>query len=126
MDNFSVKAVCIDDFALKKRQRYGTIMVDYESKRIIDMIESRETEDVAAWLSDYPNIEFVSRDGSQSYAAAITKGLPQAVQISDRFHLLQGICDRANKCFQRIFQGRITIPMTSESERQRQILFANI
>ena len=122
VDNFSVKAVYIDDFALKKRQRYGTIMVDYESRRIIDMIETRETESVASWLSEYPNIKFVSRDGSQSYASAITKGLPQAVQISDRFHLLQGICDRANKCFQRIFKGRISIPITSESGRRRQIL----
>lgn len=122
MDNFFVKSVCIDDFALKKRQRYGTIMVDFDTGRIVDMIETRETEAVAEWLSMFPNIQFVSRDGSQAYAAAITKGLPSAVQISDRFHLLQGICDRGNRCFQRIFKGRIAIPMTSESERQRQIL----
>ena len=118
----SVTAVCIDDFALKKGQRYGTIMVDFESRRIIDMIETRETESVAAWLSEYPAIKYVSRDGSQAYAAAITKGLPQAVQISDRFHLLQGICDRANKCLGRIFKGRACIPMTSEGGRRRQIL----
>jgi len=120
--NNKVKAVCIDDFAIKKRQRYGTIMVDADSGRIMDMIETRETEEVSVWLSKYPNIRFVSRDGSQSYATAITKGLPNAIQISDRFHLLQGVCDRANKCFQRIFQGRIPIPITSESERRRQIL----
>lgn len=122
MENFFVKSVCIDDFALKKRQRYGTIMVDFDTGRIVDMIETRETEAVAEWLSTFPNVQFVSRDGSQAYAAAITKGLPGAVQISDRFHLMKGICDRGNQCFQRIFKGRIAIPMTSESERRRQIL----
>jgi predicted transcriptional regulator len=64
----------------------------------------------------------VSRDGSLSYASAISKGLPEAIQISDRFHLLKGLCDAANKCFQRIFQGRVPIPLTSESEQRRQIL----
>jgi predicted transcriptional regulator len=97
-------------------------MIDADSGRIMDMIESRETEIVAEWLGKYPNVQIVSRDGSAAYAAAITKGLPKAVQVSDRFHLLQHICDIANKCFQRVFQGRIAIPVTSESERMRQIL----
>jgi len=87
--NKRVRAICIDDFALKKCQRYGTLMVDADSGRIMDMIESRETDDISKWLSTYPNVKTVSRDGSLSYAAAITNGLPQAVQITDRFHLLQ-------------------------------------
>jgi transposase len=48
--NEKVRAICIDDFALKKRQRYGTLMVDADSGRIMDMIETRETEAVAEWL----------------------------------------------------------------------------
>jgi len=120
--NKKVKAICIDDFALKKCQRYGTLMVDADSGRVIDMIESRETDEVAKWLSAYSNVEIVSRDGSLSYASAITKGLPEAVQITDRFHLLQNLCDRARKCFQSIFQGRVAIPITSERVRMRQIL----
>jgi len=121
-DKEKVKRICIDDFALRKRQRYGTIMVDTDSRRIIDMIETRETEEVTQWLSTFPNVEVVSRDGSTTYASAITNGLPKAVQVSDRFHLLQNLCDKANKYFQRIFQGRVAIPMTNESERRKQIL----
>jgi len=85
----SITAVCIDDFALKKRQRYGTVMVDLKSHKLIDMIESREADDVAAWLREYPNIEAVSRDGSRAYANAIIEAHPGAVQISDRFHLIK-------------------------------------
>ena len=112
----------MDDFALKKRQRYGTLMIDADSGRIMDMIETRETEDVSKWLSKFPKVEIVSRDGSLSYASAITNGLPEAVQISDRFHLLKNLIDASNRCFQRIFQGRVPIPLTSESKRRRQIL----
>jgi len=97
------------------------LMVDADSGRIMDMIETRETEEVAQWLAKYPNVKIVSRDGSHSYASAITKGLPGAIQISDRFHLLKNLCDLANTCFKRIFQGRVPIPMTSESERRKQI-----
>jgi len=97
-------------------------MIDADSGRIIDMIESRESDEVAEWLSKFPNVKIVSRDGSQTYASAITKGLPEAIQVSDRFHLLKNLIDAANKYFQRIFQGRVPIPLTSESEQQRQIL----
>ena len=96
--NQAVTAICIDDFALKKRQRYGTIMIDADSGRVMDMIESRETAEVAQWLAKFPKVKIVSRDGSLIYAAAITTGLPHAVQVSDRFHLLKNLCDAANKC----------------------------
>ena len=81
--------MCIDDFALKKRQRYGTVMVDLETRKIVDMIESREAEDVSRWLSEYPNLQIVCRDGSNAYAAAITAAHPGAAQINDRFHILK-------------------------------------
>ena len=62
IDKATVFAVSIDDFALKKRQRYGTMMVDLQSRKLIDMIESREMLDVKVWLKEYPNIRIVSRD----------------------------------------------------------------
>jgi len=63
--------VCIDDFAFRKRQTYGTIMVDIDTHRVVDLLASREVEDVAEWLRSYPNIRIVSRDGSVSYKSAI-------------------------------------------------------
>ena len=44
------KKVCIDDFATKKRETYGTVMIDIDTHRIDDMINSREYDDIVAWL----------------------------------------------------------------------------
>jgi transposase len=83
IDKSIITKVCIDDFAIKKRQTYGTIM--------IDMIFSREVNEVTNWLKTYPNIQIVSRDGSVTYNNAISSAHPKAVQISDRFHLLKNL-----------------------------------
>ena len=63
VDKLSVKKICVDDFALRKRFSYRTVMVDLESHKIIDMIASRNVNDVRKWLAEYPNVEIVSRDG---------------------------------------------------------------
>ena len=81
-----VTKVCVDDFAIRKRHTYGTIMVDMESRRVIDLLPSREIEDVVEWLKTYPNLSIVSRDGSVSYHSAISQANTAIVQVSDRFH----------------------------------------
>jgi transposase len=81
--------VCIDDFAIKKGRTYGTIMIDINTHRIIDMIESRNYKEVKKWLESYPNIIIVSRDGSITYHNAVSDALPKAEQVSDRFHLIK-------------------------------------
>lgn len=62
-------------------------MIDLESHRIIDMIPSRETADVSSWLTTFPNIQVISRDGASTYSSAAADSHPEAVQVSDRFHL---------------------------------------
>ena len=66
-------------------------MVDIENHRVIDMLPSREACDVTEWLKTYPNLQIVSRDGSQVYRKAITDAHPSAIQISDRFHILKNL-----------------------------------
>ena len=100
VDKWGSVSVCIDNFALKKRQKYGTVMVDLETRKIVNMIESREKEGVNRWLLEYPNISVVSRDGSLTYAAAITTTHPQSMQVSDRFHLITNLCVRAINALQ--------------------------
>ena len=56
--------VCIDDFAIKKRHKYATVMINIDDHKIVDIIESRKDSDVAKWLKTYPNLELVSRDGA--------------------------------------------------------------
>lgn len=88
-------------------------MIDIDSHRVIDMIPSREIGDVAEWLSTFPKLEIVSRDGSLSYKNAINQADEAIVQISDRFHLLKGLTDAAKKHITSILAANIGIPASA-------------
>jgi len=79
----------LDDWAWKRRLRYGTLICDLEMGLPIDLLADRSVETVSAWLKKHPSIDIVSRDGSSEYASAISKGAPQARQVSDRWHLVR-------------------------------------
>jgi transposase len=83
----------IDDFALKKGDCYGTILVDLERHRPIDLLPDREAATVMAWLKAHPEIDLVSRDRASVYGQAVKKGAPQAIQVADRYHLLVNLRD---------------------------------
>lgn len=123
VDKSSITKVCVDDFALRKRFSYGTVMVDLESHRIIDLIPSRETADVANWLATFPNIQVISRDGAAAYSSAATGSHPEAIQVSDRFHLIKGLSEAINKYIIREFPARIEILLTGEVSEERKALY---
>lgn len=87
------EVIGIDDWAWKKGQRYGTIIVDLERQCPIALLEDREAETVAAWLKEHPTVRIIARDRAGAYAEGATKGAPQAVQVADRFHLLRNLAD---------------------------------
>jgi len=87
----SPRVIGLDDWAYKRRLRYGTLICDLEQSRPIDLLPDRSVESVAAWLKQHPSVEVVSRDGSSEYASAIRKGAPQARQVSDRWHLVKNL-----------------------------------
>lgn len=111
-----MKRVCIDDFALKKRHTYGTIMVDLDTHRVVDLIRSRDGEEVTSWLKTFPNLEIVSRDGSITYAHSIAEAHPKAIQISDRFHLLQNLTKYCTEFFKSVVKANVKIPVTTLKE----------
>ena len=88
-----IERICIDDFALRKRYKYGTVMVDADTHDIVDILESRIAEDVAEWLKKYPNIKMISRDGGTMYKSASSIAHPNAIQLSDRFHVLKSLTE---------------------------------
>ena len=99
--------ICIDDFALKKRKFYGTVMIDINSHKIIDMIDSRKYDDVKEWISTYPNIEVVSRDGSITYQTAVSGVDPRIIQISDRFHLQNNLISYSKNYLKKVIKSHI-------------------
>jgi transposase len=82
------RVIGIDDWAWRRGQRYGTLICDLERRRVIDLLPDREPATVEAWLSRHPRIEVVARDRNGGYGGAVTRALPNAVQVADRWHLL--------------------------------------
>lgn len=87
----------IDDWAKKRGQTDGTILVDLETHCVIDLLPDRDTDTVSKWLQQHPSIEIVTRDRSIEYANGITLGAPQARQIADRWHLLKNLTEMTQR-----------------------------
>ena len=88
------RVIGVDDFALRRRHRYATIIVNAETGERVDVLPDREAATLEAWLRGKKEIEVVCRDGSATYAEAIRRALPDAVQVSDRWHLWKNLCDK--------------------------------
>jgi len=88
-----VRHLGIDDWAYRKGHTYGTIIVDRETGKAIDLIRSREKEDIINWLKSHPHIESVTRERAECYSRSISLALPNAIQIADRFHLAVNYSD---------------------------------
>lgn len=93
----------VDDRALAKGQCYGTIIVDLERGRVLDLLPARDGEALQCWLLAHPEVDVVTRDRWAPYAEAITAAAAQAQQVADRWHLLKNLREAVERLLERYY-----------------------
>jgi transposase len=114
----TLQAVGVDEWAWRRGHRDGTVLVDLATHRVVDLLPERSAAAVAAWLAQHPAITVVSRDRSALYADGIRQGAPQAVQVVDRFHLVENLREATVYAYLR----RDTPPPPRSPQRTGQVL----
>jgi len=110
----SILYLGIDDFAFRRGCQFGTILIDLESSRVVDLLPDREAETSAAWTRQQPDLMAVSRDRGGAYASAAAQGAPQAMQCADRFHLMKNLGEA--------LEGLLAHHLAAEETIQNQVL----
>jgi transposase len=95
------RVIGLDEWAWRRGRRFGTIICDLERHQVIDLLPVRSAPSVAQWFQAHPSVEIVCRDRSGLYAEGIRHGAPQAVQVVDRFHMVQNLRDALERFFLR-------------------------
>jgi transposase len=96
-----VTVLGVDDFAIRRGQNYGTVLVDCESRRVIDLLPGRDAAPLTAWLHGHETPEVICRDRASAYAEAAKTAAPEAVQVADRFHLWQNLATAVDRLARR-------------------------
>jgi len=93
------KVLGVDDFTLRKRQTYGSVLIDLERRHPMALLPDRTAETVAQWLRAHPGVQVLARDRSTVYADGARQGAPAATQVADRFHVFQHLREALDQGF---------------------------
>lgn len=102
-DPVEPRVLGIDDWAMRKGQRYGTILVDLEQRHVVDLLPDRTAATLTSWLKEHPGVVVAARDRSLEYALGIKEGASEAIQVADRWHLLKNLGEVTEKALQELY-----------------------
>src|SRR5437588_11474739 len=105
----------------RRGRKFGTIIVDLQTHKMLDVLPGRTAETTAAWMAAHPEIELVSRDRGGDYASATATGAPQAVQCADRFHMLKNLGEVVEGVLARHLAAKRKIQTQTALEEHRAI-----
>ena len=107
--NTDFRCIGVDDWAVRKGNKYRTLVCDLKTRKPIDLLPDRSYERFAEWLKKHPHIEFISMDRAVSYCAVAKDEQPGAKQVADRFHLVHNLGQTLMKYLQRKFTNGVMI-----------------
>lgn len=93
------RVLAVDDWAWRKGQVYGTILMDLEARCPVDLLPDRTADTLARWLLQHPGVEIVARDRSTEYSRAIREAAPHVREVADRWHLLHNLRQALERFF---------------------------
>lgn len=111
------EAIGVDDFALLRGRRYGTIIVDLERHRPIELLPDRSAGTLSAWLKEHPAVRIIGRDRSTEYERGIEEGAPTAVEVLDRWHLLKNLREATERVLEHNHEVLSPVRLSSIANR---------
>ncbi len=118
--------VGLDDWAIRKGFNYCSIIIDHETRRVIELFRGRLAEDIQPWFEAHPNIKIITRDRSKDYRKGLTAAASQAQQIADRWHLLLNLRQLAQRVAASAYRRLKKLPVPDELRSKQPIFLRSV